>query len=132
MPVARKIAGYIEKSSWIRKMFEEGAKLRAEFGADRVYDFTLGNPDVEPPKAFHDSFLELAKAPLPGMHRYMNNAGYTETRDAVARVLERRPRWPNRWRPRAKPSWAGSARGWPPRLYQNSPAVAVRRLNLIW
>jgi aspartate aminotransferase len=87
MPVAHKIAGYIEKSSWIRKMFEEGAKLRTEFGADKVYDFTLGNPDVEPPKAFHDSFLELAKAPLPGMHRYMNNAGYDETRAAVAKVL---------------------------------------------
>lgn len=87
MPVADKIAGFIAKSSWIRKMFEEGEKLRKEFGADQVFDFTLGNPDVEPPAAFQDEFAKLAKDPVPGMHRYMNNAGYQETRDAVARML---------------------------------------------
>ena len=87
MPVADKVAGFIAKSSWIRKMFEEGEKLRNEFGADKVYDFTLGNPDVEPPRAFQDEFLKLAQAPVPGMHRYMNNAGYIETRNAVARML---------------------------------------------
>ncbi|GFO65380.1 pyridoxal phosphate-dependent aminotransferase [Geomonas paludis] len=87
MPVADKIAGFIAKSSWIRKMFEEGEKLRKEYGADKVYDFTLGNPDVEPPAAFQDEFLKLAKQPVPGMHRYMNNAGYPETRNAVARML---------------------------------------------
>lgn len=87
MPVAHKISGFIAKSSWIRKMFEEGEKLRKEFGADRVYDFTLGNPDVEPPEAFQAEFLKLAKSPVPGMHRYMNNAGYLETRNAVARML---------------------------------------------
>jgi aspartate aminotransferase len=87
MAVARKIAGFIANSSWIRKMFEEGERLRQEFGADQIYDFTLGNPDVEPPAEFHGAFLKLANAPLPGMHRYMNNAGYLETRSAVARVL---------------------------------------------
>ena len=87
MPVADKIAGFIARSSWIRKMFEEGEKLRNEFGADKVYDFTLGNPDVEPPQAFGEEFLKLAKTPVPGMHRYMNNAGYPETRNAVARML---------------------------------------------
>jgi len=87
MPVADKVAGFIANSSWIRKMFEEGERLRKEFGADKVYDFTLGNPDVEPPEAFRDEFLKLAKAPIAGMHRYMNNAGYQETRDAVARQL---------------------------------------------
>ncbi|GFO60273.1 aspartate aminotransferase [Geomonas silvestris] len=87
MAVARKIAGFIANSSWIRKMFEEGERLRQQFGADQVYDFTLGNPDVEPPQQFHGEFLKLAQAPLPGMHRYMNNAGYLETRNAVARLL---------------------------------------------
>jgi len=84
MAIANKIAGYISRSSWIRKMFEEGERLRQEFGADKVYDFTLGNPDVEPPEAFHAALRKLAEAPLPGMHRYMNNAGYPETRSAVA------------------------------------------------
>jgi aspartate aminotransferase len=87
MAVAKKIAGFIANSSWIRKMFEEGERLRQQFGADQVYDFTLGNPDVEPPKEFHGEFLKLAQAPLPGMHRYMNNAGYADTRNAVARLL---------------------------------------------
>lgn len=87
MAIANKIAGYISRSSWIRKMFEEGERLRQEVGADKVYDFTLGNPDVEPPAAFHAALKELANQPLPGMHRYMNNAGYQETRAAVADKL---------------------------------------------
>lgn len=87
MAIANKIAGYISRSSWIRKMFEEGERLRQEFGADNVYDFTLGNPDVEPPEAFQSALRDLANHPLTGMHRYMNNAGYPETRAAVAEKL---------------------------------------------
>lgn len=89
MAIANKIASHISKSSWIRRMFEEGERLRQEFGADNVYDFTLGNPDVEPPEAFQQELVELAQNPLPGMHRYMNNAGYAETRAAVAAKLTR-------------------------------------------
>lgn len=87
MAVATKIAGFIAKSSWIRKMFEEGELLRRQYGADQVYDFTLGNPDVEPPDEFNEAFRKLAESPIPGMHRYMNNAGYVETRAAVAELL---------------------------------------------
>ncbi|HOI16559.1 MAG TPA: pyridoxal phosphate-dependent aminotransferase [Geobacteraceae bacterium] len=87
MPIANKIAGFIDKSSWIRKMFEEGERMRALHGAENVYDFTLGNPDVEPPREFLKEFRELAEHPIPGMHRYMSNAGYDETRAAVAEVL---------------------------------------------
>jgi aspartate aminotransferase len=89
MAIAMKIASHISKSSWIRKMFEEGERLRQEFGADNVYDFTLGNPDVEPPESFRSQLLELAQNPLPGMHKYMNNAGYLETRAAVAAKLSK-------------------------------------------
>ena len=89
MAIAMKIASQISKSSWIRKMFEEGERLRQEFGADSIYDFTLGNPDVEPPESFSRELLELARKPLPGMHRYMNNAGYAETRGAVAAKISR-------------------------------------------
>jgi aspartate aminotransferase len=87
MPIATKIAGFIERASWIRKMFEEGEKLRQQHGADKVFDFTLGNPDVEPPAEFSAELRRLAKDPVPGMHRYMNNAGYEETRGAVAEIL---------------------------------------------
>jgi aspartate aminotransferase len=70
-------------------MFEEGERLRQEFGAENIFDFTLGNPDVEPPAAFGRELLALAGSPLPGMHRYMNNAGYLETRTAVADKLSK-------------------------------------------
>ncbi len=87
MTISAKVQTCIERSSWIRKMFEEGARLSRIHGAENVFDFTIGNPSVEPPKAFHKEMLELANTPLPGMHRYMNNAGYEETRAAVAEVL---------------------------------------------
>jgi aspartate aminotransferase len=87
MPIADKIAGFIEKASWIRKMFEEGERMRSIHGADNVFDFTLGNPNVEPPAEFERAFRNLAEHPIPGMHRYMSNAGYDETRQAVAAVL---------------------------------------------
>ena len=87
MAIAMKIAGHISKSSWIRRMFEEGERLRQEYGAENVHDFTLGNPDVEPPDAFYRELRTLSQEPLPGMHRYMNNAGYNETRAAVAAKL---------------------------------------------
>ena len=89
MAIANKIAGHLSRSSWIRKMFEEGERLRHEHGADKVFDFTLGNPDLEPPETFKKALRELANNPLPGMHRYMNNAGYLETRAAVAARLAR-------------------------------------------
>ena len=89
MTVAIKVRNAIERSSWIRRMFEEGAALIAEFGAENVYDFTLGNPSVEPPEAFHRELRRIANQPDLGMHRYMNNAGYEETRAAVAeRIAE--------------------------------------------
>ncbi|MDD2853694.1 MAG: pyridoxal phosphate-dependent aminotransferase [Desulfuromonadaceae bacterium] len=89
MAIAMKIASQISKSSWIRKMFEEGERLRQEFGAENIYDFTLGNPDVEPPEAYRRELQKLALDPIPGMHRYMNNAGYLETRSAVADKISR-------------------------------------------
>lgn len=87
MAIAEKVQGFIDRASWIRKMFEQGALLRQRFGEENVFDFTLGNPSVEPPEAFKQELLDLAQNPQPGMHRYMNNAGYEETRAAVARVL---------------------------------------------
>jgi aspartate aminotransferase len=87
MAIAEKVKSCIERSSWIRKMFEEGEKLRQIHGAENVFDFTLGNPAVEPPEAFRRELRRLAEAPLPGMHRYMSNAGYEETRVAVAAAV---------------------------------------------
>jgi aspartate aminotransferase len=87
MAIAAKIQSFIENASWIRKMFEEGERLRKIHGAENVYDFTLGNPNVEPPPAFGEELRRLAAGPLPGMHRYMSNAGYDDCRGAVAAAI---------------------------------------------
>jgi aspartate aminotransferase len=89
MPISTKVQDSLTHSSWIRKMFEEGDRLRAIHGAAKVYDFTLGNPDLEPPQEFKTRLRELANNPVPGMHKYMSNAGYPETRKAVAAHLNR-------------------------------------------
>ena len=90
MTISAKVRTCIEGSSWIRRMFEEGARLRRIHGDENVFDFTLGNPSVEPPEAFGRELLKLAQHPFAGMHRYMNNAGYEEVRGAVASVLSER------------------------------------------
>jgi len=87
MAIAQKIKDYMEKSSWIRKMFEEGALLKARHGADKVFDFSLGNPNLEPPEAVHQALSSVLHQSPPGLHAYMANAGYIETRKAVARFL---------------------------------------------
>ena len=87
MTIAKKISGFISQSSFIRRMFEEGVRLKEEFGADNVFDFSLGNPNVDPPPAFRKRLRELASAEIPGMHMYMPNAGYPATRTAVAAEL---------------------------------------------
>jgi aspartate aminotransferase len=95
MSVSKKIQGAIEKSSWIRKMFEEGAKRKARYGADRVFDFSLGNPNLEPPAKVREVLQDLVRDSTPGQHAYMSNAGLVETRQAVAGHLNtyNRPRF---------------------------------------
>ncbi len=87
--VAKKMQQFAENSSWIRKMFEEGAKMKAEFGADKVFDFSIGNPDVPPPAKFTTVLRELAENEQPGIHGYMPNAGYPFVREALAKRLGR-------------------------------------------
>ena len=87
MTVSNRIKQALENSSWIRRMFEEGAELKARLGADQVMDFTLGNPDLEPPAEFKRELAAAAQDPRPGLHSYMANAGLVPTRQAVARHL---------------------------------------------
>ena len=87
MSVSDKVQKGMEQGSWIRRMFEEGASLKKQYGAENVFDLTLGNPVMEPPPEVHQELKRLATKPVPGMHRYMENAGYPETRAAVAAQL---------------------------------------------
>jgi len=84
MTISTKMRNFAEKSSWIRKMFEEGAKMKAQYGAENVFDFSLGNPDVPPPPEFNKVIQEIVKNEVPGMHAYMPNGGYPWVREALA------------------------------------------------
>ena len=84
MAIATKIQDIITNSSWIRKMFEEGDNLRKQYGPENVFDFSIGNPNIEPPEKFKQTLRELAAAVIPNKHGYMPNAGYPETRRSVA------------------------------------------------
>ena len=77
----------MEQGSWIRRMFEEGTALKERLGPENVFDLSLGNPVEEPPGEFLAELRRLAASPEPGMHRYMSNAGYPQTRSAVASAL---------------------------------------------
>jgi aspartate aminotransferase len=92
MAIARRVQEAIQGSSWIRKMFEEGARLKAVHGADNVFDFSLGNPDLEPPESFRRALREVVNADRPGAHAYMPNAGLKETREAVAAYVSEEQR----------------------------------------
>ena len=87
MAVAADIQRAMEDSSWIRRMFELGIQLRQERGAENVFDLSLGNPIAEPPPQFFEQLRRFAADDAPGVHRYMPNAGYVETRQAVADAL---------------------------------------------
>jgi len=89
MAIAKNIAESIEKSSWIRKMFEEGAKLKSKFGDGNVFDFSLGNPDIDPPAKFFDTLAALSVKKAPGTYGYMPNAGYPSVRKSIADQVSR-------------------------------------------
>ncbi|RPI17225.1 MAG: aminotransferase class I/II-fold pyridoxal phosphate-dependent enzyme, partial [Acidobacteriales bacterium] len=90
MSIARTVAGQLERASWIRRMFEEGARLKAERGAENIFDFTLGNPDVDPPPQVLAALARLATEHPPQIHAYMPNAGFPQARRAVAAHLARK------------------------------------------
>ncbi len=89
MSVARAIARQLERASWIRRMFEEGARLKKERGEANIFDFTLGNPEVEPPAPTLEALRRTVDRAAPGRHGYMPNLGFPEVRAAMADKLRR-------------------------------------------
>jgi len=87
MAIAQKITGFMENSSWIRKMFEEGIRLKKEFGEENVFDLSLGNPVIEPPEEVRKALIESARDESHGLHRYMPNAGLADVRAVIAESL---------------------------------------------
>lgn len=84
----KKLVEGLGKSSMIRAMFEEGARLKKIYGDDKVYDFSLGNPEVEPPAEVIDTLKKYVNSGEEGLHKYMNNAGFPDVRQKVAAYLQ--------------------------------------------
>ena len=89
--IADKMKVMIQNSSAIRAMFEEGKKMAAQYGAENVYDFSLGNPNVPAPARVKEAIIEELEKDDPVMlHGYMSNSGYEDVREEVAKSLNKR------------------------------------------
>lgn len=86
---SEKVVSDLKNSSSIRAMFEEGERLRGIYGADKVFDFSLGNPDPEPPALVKETIKKLVLEDNPGLHKYMSNAGFMDVRQKVADYLSK-------------------------------------------
>ncbi|WP_288751395.1 pyridoxal phosphate-dependent aminotransferase [uncultured Treponema sp.] len=84
--IARNMKSILENpaNGVIRKMFEEGALLKKKYGEDNVYDFSIGNPDLDPPAEVVEAIKEIAADTSPMCHGYMPNPGYMQARQAMA------------------------------------------------
>lgn len=89
--IAEKMKKLVNNSSAIRAMFEEGKKMAEQYGAENVYDFSLGNPNVPAPAEVKEAILkELEEEDSLMLHGYMSNSGYEDVREAVAQSLNQR------------------------------------------
>jgi aspartate aminotransferase len=88
MIISKKMQELIfNQEGWTRRMFEEGQKIRKEFGEDKIFDFSLGNPDTEPPEEVLEYLIESLKSHEKGTHRYMSNNGYEDVRSEIAAYM---------------------------------------------
>ena len=89
--ISNKMRPLVENNSVIRQMFEEGQKLAAQFGRENVFDFSLGNPNVPAPKEVNEAIIDIvSNVDSVKVHGYMSNAGFPETRKAIADNLNAR------------------------------------------
>ena len=89
--IAEKMIPFVQNNSAIRTMFEEGNRLKKQHGADKIYDFILGNPSVPAPDCVREAIVDLANNEDPViLHGYMNNAGFEDVRETIAQSLNRR------------------------------------------
>ncbi|SLM29307.1 Aminotransferase class I and II [Desulfamplus magnetovallimortis] len=89
MTIAAKIEQSLVKSSWIRKMFEQGAALKAEHGSENVFDFSLGNPNLSPPDEFQSALEKVASSRDRWVHGYMPNSGFPFVRESIAENIRK-------------------------------------------
>lgn len=83
--ISDKMMTFVKTSSVIRAMFEEGKRLADIYGKENVFDFSLGNPSVEPPIQIKEAIIDVLNEEDPGrIHGYMNNSGYEDVREKIA------------------------------------------------
>ena len=86
--ISEKMVGLVQNSSIIRAMFEEGKKLADIYGEENIYDFSIGNPSVEPPVEVKEAIIDIITNESPNLvHGYMNNSGYEDVRAVVAKHI---------------------------------------------
>ena len=89
--IAESMVGLVKGSSVIRKMFEEGNRLAKIYGAENVYDFSLGNPNVSAPAEVNEAIKDIVdNEESTFVHGYMSNSGYEDVREAIAKSLNKR------------------------------------------
>lgn len=93
--ITTQIKEYLQTQSWIRRMFEAAAELKQTYGAENVFDFSLGNPDVPPPAAVADALRTLAdRLDQPLTLGYCPNAGMPQVREALANRISEEQQLP--------------------------------------
>lgn len=89
--IAKSMVDYVKGSSVIRAMFEEGKRLADKYGAENVYDYSLGNPSVEPPSQVRQAMIDIISNEDQNLvHGYMNNSGYEDVRETIAQSLNKK------------------------------------------
>ena len=89
--ISEKMMGYVASSSIIRAMFEEGKRLSSIYGEENVFDFSLGNPNVEPPESIKKSLIQILSEESPNLvHGYMNNSGYEDVRNNISNHINKK------------------------------------------
>lgn len=89
--ISEKMVGYVKGSSLIRAMFEEGKRLASIYGSENVYDFSLGNPNLEPPSTVKEAIVDiLNNEPNTMVHGYMSNSGYEDVRETIANSINKK------------------------------------------
>lgn len=89
--ISNKIKSLVSSSSTIRAMFEEGKRLSNIYGEENIFDFSIGNPNVEPPQKIKEIINNILESEEPNkLHGYMNNSGYEDVREEIAKCLSKK------------------------------------------
>jgi len=89
--ISNKMKSLVSNNSTIRAMFEEGKRLSEIYGDENVFDYSIGNPNVEPPASIKKVIAEILNEEKPNfIHGYMNNSGYEDVRDAISTFINKR------------------------------------------